>query len=239
MPTAKQQVYITQQQILTADYQLLQLKTASNDWAAGHYLTLQLGPTDKAHVIIMRDTAEHLECLYQGPDLQHLVNPARPITASLHGTALNIDHDKSAYILLSQDYAMASLIACAAQLRQQHNRITAFLQFNQPSPFVTRPSQILLPACPSHVLACLPLLEDWHIASRLCYADRDGPCPAGYFEGTAVELLRDYWQSLSSSAQHNTQLLCCGSDTFIQQANQVAGSYNIAMSAARLPKPQY
>ncbi|NIR39576.1 MAG: dihydroorotate dehydrogenase electron transfer subunit, partial [Actinobacteria bacterium] len=36
-----------------------------------------------------------------------------------------------------------------------------------PFPFDTRPSQTLVSGMPAGVIACMPLMEDWGIASRL------------------------------------------------------------------------
>ncbi|HTD12944.1 MAG TPA: dihydroorotate dehydrogenase electron transfer subunit [Steroidobacteraceae bacterium] len=58
-----------------------------------------------------------------------------------------------------------------------------------PFPFRTRPSTIIVPGMPAGTIACMPLLEEWNIASRLASrADFPG-CYSGFVTGLADEWL--------------------------------------------------
>ncbi|MEM9101628.1 MAG: hypothetical protein AAGB12_04840 [Pseudomonadota bacterium] len=52
-------------------------------------------------------------------------------------------------------------------------------------PFRPAPSRLVLPYVPSDVIACIPLLEDKGIPSRLCHTEMQPGC----FEGSTDELL--------------------------------------------------
>ena len=67
-------------------------------------------------------------------------------------------------------------------------RPLVLLGADTPFPFRPRPSVIVVPGIPTGVIACMPLLEEWGIASRLA-STLDLP---GCFEG-AVGTLADVW----------------------------------------------
>jgi dihydroorotate dehydrogenase electron transfer subunit len=75
-----------------------------------------------------------------------------------------------------------------------------------PFPFRPRPSVILVPGMPPGVIACMPLLEEWGIASRLA-STLDLP---GCFEG-AVRTLADVWLA-SLNGEELAQVEVFGND---------------------------
>lgn len=74
--------------------------------------------------------------------------------------------------------------------RNRAKRLLVLLGSETPFPFRPRPSVIVVPGIPTGVIACMPLLEEWGIASRLA-STLDLP---GCYEGTATALA-DLWLS--------------------------------------------
>ena len=75
-----------------------------------------------------------------------------------------------------------------------------------PFPFRTRPSTIIVPGMPDGTIACMPLLEEWNIASRLASrADFPG-CYSGFVTGLA-----DEWLGTRKSAElADIEIFACG-----------------------------
>ena len=85
-------------------------------------------------------------------------------------------------------------------------RPLVLLGSDTPFPFRPRPSVIVVPGIPTGVIACMPLLEEWGIASRLA-STLDLP---GCFEG-AVTTLADAWLA-SLNDEELAQVEVFGSD---------------------------
>jgi dihydroorotate dehydrogenase electron transfer subunit len=85
-------------------------------------------------------------------------------------------------------------------------RPLVLLGSDAPFPFRPRPSVIVVPGIPTGVIACMPLLEEWGIASRLA-STLDLP---GCFEG-AVTTLADVWLA-SLNDEELAQVEVFGSD---------------------------
>ena len=102
-------------------------------------------------------------------------------------------------------------IGSATQLVEQARATTPWrplvlLGSDTPFPFRPRPSVIVVPGIPTGVIACMPLLEEWGIASRLA-STLDLP---GCFEG-AVTTLADVWLA-SLNDEELAQVEVFGSD---------------------------
>ncbi|MDE2219455.1 MAG: dihydroorotate dehydrogenase electron transfer subunit [Gammaproteobacteria bacterium] len=75
-----------------------------------------------------------------------------------------------------------------------------------PFPFRTRPSRILVPAAPAGAIACMPLLDEWGVPSRLA-SNADYP---GCFHGHVTELARRVIAALSATECAEVALCACG-----------------------------
>ena len=79
-----------------------------------------------------------------------------------------------------------------------------------PFPFRPRPSVIVVPGIPTGVIACMPLLEEWGIASRLA-STADLP---GCFEGTVTDLAE-------------VEILSCGPTPMLEATATLARRHNV------------
>ena len=113
----------------------------------------------------------------------------------------------------------------AEQLRAQISLLQplVLLGSNIPFPFRPRPSVIVVPGIPTGVIACMPLLEEWGIASRLA-STADLP---GCFEGT-VTALADVWlSSLTPADLAEVEIVACGPTPMLDATSNLARHYNV------------
>ena len=93
-----------------------------------------------------------------------------------------------------------------------------------PFPFRPRPSVIVVPGIPTSIIACMPLLEEWGVASRLA-STLDSP---GCFEGSVIALTDRWLGSLDPADLTEVEIFPNGPDPMRQEAAELAGRYGIA-----------
>jgi dihydroorotate dehydrogenase electron transfer subunit len=92
-----------------------------------------------------------------------------------------------------------------------------------PFPFHTRPSQIMVAGIPAGVIACMPLLDQWGIGSRLASrADF-----AGCFDGFVTQLADSWLASLGSAELAEVEIFACGPTAMLQATAAVARRYDV------------
>ena len=92
-----------------------------------------------------------------------------------------------------------------------------------PFPFQTRPSTILLPEMPDGVIACMPLMEDWDIPSRLASQQAYPGC----YDGYVTDLARHWLRSLDKRAVPETEIFACGPTSMLKAAARLAQEFRI------------
>jgi dihydroorotate dehydrogenase electron transfer subunit len=92
-----------------------------------------------------------------------------------------------------------------------------------PFPFRTRPSSILVAGMPAGSIACMPLLEEWGIASRLATKAGFAGCYDGY-----VPALADEWlATLGPEELSEVEIFACGPTRMMQATAKVARRYGV------------
>jgi dihydroorotate dehydrogenase electron transfer subunit len=94
---------------------------------------------------------------------------------------------------------------------------------DDPFPFRPRPSVIIVPGIPTGVIACMPLLEEWGIASRLA-SSMDLP---GCFEGSVIALADAWLASLRPEELAEVELLVRGPPEVLEAAATLARRYGV------------
>jgi dihydroorotate dehydrogenase electron transfer subunit len=94
---------------------------------------------------------------------------------------------------------------------------------NTPFPFRPRPSVIVVPGIPTGIIACMPLLEEWGIASRLA-STADLP---GCFEGLVTDLADAWLSSLSPTDLAEVEILSCGPTSMLEATATLARHHNV------------
>ena len=95
-----------------------------------------------------------------------------------------------------------------------------------PFPFRPRPSVIVVPGIPTGVIACMPLLEEWGIASRLA---RTADLP-GCFEGLVTDLADAWLSSLSPTDLAEVEILACGPTSVLEATAILARRHNVPLA---------
>ncbi|HEY6986222.1 MAG TPA: dihydroorotate dehydrogenase electron transfer subunit [Rhodanobacteraceae bacterium] len=93
-----------------------------------------------------------------------------------------------------------------------------------PFPFRARPSTILVPGMPEGVIACMPLLDEWGIASRLTSLAGYAGCHEGY----VTDLAATWLASLDRAALSEVEMFACGPTPMLKAAAAVARKFGIA-----------
>ena len=92
-----------------------------------------------------------------------------------------------------------------------------------PFPFRARPSKILAEGMPAEAIACMPLLDDWGIASRLASLAGFPGC----YEGYVTDLAAHWLESLDDPARAETELFACGPTPMLKAAARVARRFGL------------
>jgi hypothetical protein len=152
--------------------------------------------------------------------------------ARIEGQAPAPDPARAHIVLVSAEGALACSVFAASRLRlQPHYALTVFAQFDQPTPFKPVPSQILMPACPSGVIAAVPLLDSWNIPSRLA----GSPEQSGFYHGAVDGLLAAWWQRLDKEEQLRVQMFGFGVKPFLRHLGSWCETRWIPLQTAEIP----
>ena len=92
-----------------------------------------------------------------------------------------------------------------------------------PFPFQPRPSQILAREIPVGVIACMPLLDDWGIPSRLASRQNYPGC----FNGYVTELGRHWLDRLDEDQRAEVEIFSCGPTPMLKAVAQLAREYKL------------
>jgi dihydroorotate dehydrogenase electron transfer subunit len=92
-----------------------------------------------------------------------------------------------------------------------------------PFPFKPQPSKLMVPGVPNDVIAAMPLLDDWGIASRL--ASQQGY--AGCFEGYVTDLARTWLDALSEEQRKAVAVFACGPHPMLEAVARLAQEYRL------------
>ncbi len=92
-----------------------------------------------------------------------------------------------------------------------------------PFPFHARPSQIIVAGIPVGVIACMPLLDEWGIASRLA----TGAGFAGCYDGFVTQLADTWLASLGPSELSEVEVFACGPTPMLASMAKVARGHGV------------
>ena len=92
-----------------------------------------------------------------------------------------------------------------------------------PFPFRARPSTIVVPGMPDGTIACMPLLDDWGVPSRL--ATLAGY--AGCYDGYVTDLAAAWLGSLDPKALAEVEVYACGPTPMLKAVAQVARRFGV------------
>lgn len=140
------------------------------------------------------------------------------------GVPFRPDPARPRTLLLGGGVGMPPMIFLAEHM-QMHDTFRPFVLMGSevPFPFQPRPSQLIVPGIPEGVIACMPLLEDWGIPSRL--ASLQGY--AGCYEGFITDLARCWLEELTSSQRQEVEIFACGPHPMLEATARLAAHYRL------------
>jgi dihydroorotate dehydrogenase electron transfer subunit len=99
----------------------------------------------------------------------------------------------------------------------------AILGSELPFPFRARPSTIIVPGMPDGVIACMPLLDDWGVPSRLTSKAGFPGCHDGY----VTDLARLWLGGLDAAARSEVEIFSCGPTPMLKAVAELAREFDL------------
>ncbi len=152
-----------------------------------------------------------IEVLYkvQGPGLHALAARKPGDLVSIIGPIGNpftLHPERPRPLLIGGGVGIPPMVFLADRLRHEPpgRYIPLVLMGSEiPFPFRTRPSTIVVPGMPPATIACMPLLDEWNIPSRL--STRSGF--PGCYDGFVTQLAEEWLSSLAPSQRSQVETL--------------------------------
>jgi len=176
-------------------------------------------------------TAGWVEILYKvvGPGLHALT--ARKIGETVStlgpiGKPFRVHRERPRLLLIGGGVGIPPMIFLSDHVRAQNDptwKPLVLMGSEIPFPFRTRPSRIVVPGIPDGTIACMPLLEEWGIASRL--ATRSDF--AGCFDGFVTELADRWLAPLSDEGLAEVEIFACGPTPMLEATAKLARKYGV------------
>jgi len=197
---------------------------------AGHFIHLRCAPglMMRRPMSIMRSDGESLEILFKvhGTGTRELARRSVGEAISLIGPIgrpFRQAGHRSRPLLIGGGVGIPPMVFLAEHLRTTNVRPFVIMGSEVPFPFTIKPSQILTPMLPGHVIGSMPLLEDWGIPCRL--ASQQGY--AGCFEGFVTELADLWIEGHDESERGQIEIYACGPTPMLQAVGALARKHDV------------
>ena len=133
--------------------------------------------------------------------------------------------DRPSPVLIGGGVGIPPMIFLADILRRapERYRPIVFMGSEIAFPFPAVPSQILVHGLPADAIACLPLLDDWGIPSRL--ASRRGF--PGVYEGFVTDLARHWLEAVGRERRTEVEVFACGPTPMLAAVARLARTWEL------------
>ena len=240
-PDTRNTLYVEQAELLSQDsypdgqyHMRLRAPETATHAKPGHFIHMQCDPTlyMRRPMSIMRSNAKEntIDVLYkvhgQGTDLLSKRNIGDPIDLiGPIGQSFKLDNYKKRPLLIGGGVGIPPMVFLAEHIKNSTKGLSPLVIMGSeiPFPFKSKPSQIMLKEMPSDVIGCMPLLEDWGIASRLTSL-QDYP---GCFHGYVTELARHWLEQLDNEQRNEVEIFSCGPTPMLKAVAQLAKEYDL------------
>ncbi len=141
------------------------------------------------------------------------------------GRGFDANPQRPLALLLGGGVGIPPMVFLAAQMHAagQSYQPLVLMGSEVPFPFTTRPSQIMIAGLPADVIGCMPLMEDWGIASRLASLQGWPGC----FDGYITELARSWLENLNAEARNQVALYACGPVPMLKACAVLASEFEL------------
>lgn len=128
-------------------------------------------------------------------------------------------------LLIGGGVGMPPMVFLADRLREIKGAYEPFVIMGSevPFPFKAQPSKIIVPGMPEGVIASMPLLDDWGIASRLASLQ----AYPGTFDGYVTDLARAWLDALSDVQRAEVAVFACGPHPMLDAVAKLAREYKL------------
>jgi dihydroorotate dehydrogenase electron transfer subunit len=143
------------------------------------------------------------------------------------GKGFTLHPDKPRTLLIGGGVGIPPMVFLADRLREDRRarwKPLVLMGSEIPFPFRTRPSKILVPGIPAGAIACMPMLDEWDIPSRLA-SKSDFP---GCFDGFVTQLGDAWLSSLGPAELAEVEIFSCGPTPMLKASAELARKYNVA-----------
>ncbi len=198
------------------------------------HVTVDAGIPMRRPLSIMRADARAgwIEMLYKvvGSGLHALAARKAGDTLSVLGPigkGFTLHPDKPRTLLIGGGVGIPPMVFLSDRLRQDNRaswKPLVLMGSEIPFPFRARPSQILGPGVPAGAIACMPMLDEWGIPSRLA-TKSDFP---GCFDGFVTQLGDAWLSSLAPAQLAEVEIFSCGPTPMLKATAALARKHNVA-----------
>jgi len=172
-----------------------------------------------------------VDILYKcvGPGLEQLAQKKPGAKLSIigpigHGFIAHPDRPRA--LLIGGGVGIPPMVFLAEALRENndaHWQPLVLMGSEIPFPFRAKPSTILVPGMPDGAIACMPLLDEWGVPSRLASL-QDYP---GCFQGYVTELASTWLASLDRGALGQVEIFSCGPTPMLKAVAAIARTFDV------------
>jgi dihydroorotate dehydrogenase electron transfer subunit len=140
------------------------------------------------------------------------------------GNPFLVHRQRPRALLVGGGVGIPPMVFLAERLKEDRTYKPLVLMGSEvPFPFRTRPSATVVAGMPAGTLACMPLLEEWGVPSRLASrADF-----AGCYSGFVTELAAEWLASLGPQELAEVEIFACGPTLMLKATAQLARQYGV------------
>jgi dihydroorotate dehydrogenase electron transfer subunit len=172
-----------------------------------------------------------IEILYKivGPGLEALSRRTPGATISVMGPighGFTVDARRPRTLLIGGGVGIPPMVFLAEALRSRRDaswQPLVLMGSEIEFPFRARPSTIVVPGIAAGTIACMPLLDDWGVASRLATLAGFPGC----FHGYVTDLAAQWLEALPAGRLGEVAIFACGPTAMLQAAARVARRFAV------------
>jgi dihydroorotate dehydrogenase electron transfer subunit len=141
------------------------------------------------------------------------------------GNPFRLPVERTRPLLIGGGVGIPPMIFLAEHIQAMQDTYQALVLMGSevPFPFKARPSEIIVDGIEEGVIACMPLLDDWNIPSRLA-SWQDYP---GCYQGYVTDLARQWLQSLDDEQRQQVEIFACGPMPMLEAVTALAREFDL------------
>ncbi|MEP7248053.1 MAG: dihydroorotate dehydrogenase electron transfer subunit [Gammaproteobacteria bacterium] len=142
------------------------------------------------------------------------------------GTGFTPHAERPRALLIGGGVGIPPMVFLAERLRDRTDvtwKPLVLMGSEIPFPFRAKPSQILVAGMPAGTIACMPMLDEWGVASRLA-SRSDFP---GCFDGFVTQLADELLSTLGAAELAEVEIFSCGPTPMLEATARLARKHGV------------